>query len=271
MRIEKFAAPLGAIVEDFDVRSIGTVTQQSDAGIRETWQQLNQAFCEHQVLVFPQQTLTPEQQMAFAGHWGELVRHPYAGLDDYPDIIELKNYGKRVDVNQHWHSDMTYNTAPPKLTMLYALETPELGGATAFANQILAYQELSAGMRALVDQLQAEHTAAGLAGLYKADPEQAPRAEHPVVRSHDESGQRALFVCQAFTRKFINWTREESQSVLDYLYRHSTRMEFQARHHWRPGDLVMWDNRSVLHYAVHDHGNEQRTIHRLQVAGPVPA
>ena len=271
MRISRFAAPLGAVVEDFDVRTLGAPGDQSDANNQDTWQTLNQAFCDHHVLVFPGQNLTPEAQMAFASHWGELVRHPYAGLDDYPDIIELKNYGKRVDVNQHWHSDMTYNSAPPKLTMLYALETPELGGATAFANQITAYEELSAGMRSLVDGLQAEHTAAGLAGLYKADPEQAPRAEHPVVRSHDESGKRALYICRAFTRKFINWSREESQSVLDYLYRHSTRMEYQARHQWRPGDLVMWDNRCVLHYAVHDHGDEPRTIHRLQVAGPIPA
>jgi taurine dioxygenase len=268
MRIRRFAAPLGAVVEDFDVRSLGGPGDDADStGI---WQSLNEAFCQHHVLVFPAQTLTPEQQMAFASHWGELVRHPYAGLKSQPDIIELKNHGKRRDVNQHWHSDMTYNTAPPKLTMLYALETPELGGATAFANQISAYQELSAGMRELVDGLKAEHTAAGLAGLYKEDPAQAPRAEHPVVRTHDESQQRALYVCRAFTRKFVNWTKEESDSVLEYLYRHSTRMEYQARHQWRPGDLVMWDNRCLLHYAVHDHGDDARTIHRVQVAGPVP-
>ncbi len=261
MKITRFAAPLGAVVEGVDVRDV------DDA----SWKALNEAFCEHHVLVFPGQTLTPDEQMAFAARWGELVRHPYAALDGYPEIIELKNTGKRRDINQHWHSDMTYNAEPPKLTMLYALEAPALGGATAFANQILAYEELSDGLRALVDTLYAEHTAAGLAGFYREDPAEAPQAVHPVVRTHDESGERALYVCKAFTRKFIGWRNEESQSLLDYLYRHSTRMEFQARHHWQPGDLAMWDNRCLLHYAVHDHGDDPRRIHRVQVAGPVPA
>lgn len=260
MQITRFAAPLGAVVEGLDVRTVSSAQ----------WAELNDAFCRHHVLVFPGQTLTPEEQMEFAARWGELVRHPYASMANHPEIIELKNRGKRADVNQHWHSDMTYNVEPPKLTMLYALETPTLGGATAFANQILAYEELSDGMRALVDTLRAEHNAVGLAGIYGEDPAEAPRAEHPVVRTHDETGARALYVCKAFTRKFLGWSREESQSVLDYLYRHGTRMEFQARHQWRPGDLVMWDNRCLLHYAVHDHGDEPRTIHRVQVAGPVP-
>ena len=261
MRVKRLAAPLGGIVEDVDIRTV------DDA----IWGELNDLFCEHHLLVFPEQRLQPEEQMAFARRWGELVRHPYAGLAEYPDIIELKNYGKSRDINQHWHSDMTYNTAPPKLTMLYAHEAPGLGGDTAFANQILAYEALSAGLRELVDSLTALHTAEGLASAYREDPAKAPRAEHPVVRTHDESGRRALYVCRAFTQRFVNWSREESRSVLEYLYHHCTRPEFQARHAWQPGDLVMWDNRCLQHFAVHDHGDESRLIHRLQVAGPVPA
>ena len=102
------------------------------------------------------------------------------------------------------------------------------------------------------------------------DPGSAPRAEHPVVRVHDETGRRALYVCRAFTRRFADWSREESASLLDYLYQHSVRPEFQARHTWKVGDLAMWDNRSVLHFAVHDHADQSRVIHRLQVEGPVP-
>lgn len=260
MKVTRLAAPLGAIVEGLDVRDV-------DDG---TWQTLNDLFCRHHVLIFPGQTLTPGDQMAFGRRWGELVRHPYAGLPEHPEIIELTNHGKRRDVNQHWHSDMSYNERPPKLTMLYALEAPELGGDTAFANQHLAYEALSDGMRALVDGLEAIHSAEGLAGIYGEDPKEAPRAIHPVARTHDENGRRALFVCRAFTQRFVHWTREESRSVLDYLYQHSIRPEFQARQQWRPGDLVMWDNRSVLHFAVHDHGDDPRVIHRLQVAGPRP-
>lgn len=261
MDIERFAAPLGAIVGDVDVRDVD----------ENTWREINDLFLQYHVLVFPSQRLTPEDQMAFASRWGKLVRHPYAGMDDYPDIIELRNRGKQKDVNQHWHSDMTYNTEPPKLTMLYALEAPPIGGDTAFSNQILAYQELSDGLKSVLDGLTAEHSAAGLATIYDEDATEAPRSVHPVVRTHDESGERALYVCRAFTRRITGWSRQESKALLEFLFDHGVRPEYQARHRWRPGDLVMWDNRCLLHYAVHDHGDDPRTIHRVQVEGSVPA
>lgn len=261
MRVSRLGAPLGARVESVDVRDV------DDAA----WQEINRLFCEHHVLVFPRQSLTAEDQIAFAQRWGNLVRHPYAGMDTHPDIIELRNPGKARDINQHWHSDMTYNLAPPKLTMLYAHEAPTIGGDTAFANQELAYEALSEGLRTTVDGLRAVHTAEGLASAYGEDPTQAPRAEHPVVRVHDETGRRALYVCRAFTRRFVGWTREESAALLDYLFHHSARPEFQSRQVWNVGDLVMWDNRSVMHFAVHDHADEPRLIHRLQVDGPIPA
>ncbi|MDA1076957.1 MAG: TauD/TfdA family dioxygenase [Proteobacteria bacterium] len=254
------AAPLGAVIRGLDVTSVDG----------RVWKKLNDLFCKHHVLVFPGQKLTPEQHMAFAANWGELVRHPYSAMADYPQIIELTNAGKKRDVNQHWHSDMTYNPTPPKLTMLYAHAAPEFGGDTAFSNQILAYQALSDGLKKVVDDLHAEHSAEGLAALYGADQKAASRAVHPVVRTHDENGERALYVCKAFTRRFVGWSREESVALLDYLFKHAQREEFQARHKWRAGDLVMWDNRALLHYAVHDHGDEPRVIHRLQVEGPVP-
>jgi taurine dioxygenase len=260
MDINKIAAPLGAEIRNLDV------TQVTD----NEWQEIHRLFLAHHVLSFPNQKLSPADQMSFAEKWGQLVRHPYAGMDDYPNIIELKNNGKRKDVNQHWHSDMTYNQAPPKLTMLYALETPEIGGDTAFSNQLSAYEELSDGLKNILADMTAEHTAASLASIYKADASEAPRATHPVIRTHDETGKKNLYVCRAFTQKFTGWTRRESQGLLETLFEHSIRPEFQARHHWRPGDLVMWDNRCVLHYAVHDHGDDPRRIHRLQVEGPEP-
>jgi len=262
MQVTRTAAPLGACVTGLDVRRLSA----------EQWQTLNQWFCEYKVLSFPGQELTPEQQISFARHWGELVRHPYAGMDEYPDIIELKNMGKRRDINQHWHTDMSYNAAPPKLTMLYAYSAPDFGGDTAFSNQELAYEALSEGLQALLLTLRAEHTLAGLAQVYNEGKPKAPDVAHPVVRTHDETGKRALYVCRAFTRKFVGWSKAESAALLDFLYRHCVREEFQARHSWQAGDLVMWDNRAVQHFAVHDHAADQpRLIHRLQVAGPVPA
>ena len=248
MRVRRLAAPLGAIVEGVDVRHI------DDA----TWQALNALFCEHHVLAFPSQQLTPEDQMAFGRRWGTLLRHPYAGTAQHPDLIELRNHGKAKDVNQHWHSDMTYNPAPPKLTMLYALAAPDIGGDTAFANQELAYAALSEGLRSVVDRLSAVHSGEGLAMLYGESPKAAPRAEHPVVRVHDETQRKSLYVCRAFTDRFVGWSRQESASLLEYLYEHAVRPEFQARHVWHAGDLVMWDNRCLQHYAVHDHADGPR-------------
>ncbi len=261
MQVKRMAAPLGAVITGVDVREL------DDAA----WHDLNALFIEHHVLAFPGQQLTPAQQMAFAGRWGELIRHPYNGLPEHPEIIELYNPGKRRDVNQHWHTDMSYEPLPPKLTMLYALEAPDLGGDTAFANQHLAYEDLSDGLRHVLDGLQAVHSAEGLARIYGQDPKDAPRAEHPVVRTHDENGRRALYVCKAFTQRFAGWSREESASLLAYLFEHTVRPEFQARHTWRAGDLLMWDNRSLLHFAVHDHGDAPRRIHRVQVAGARPS
>ena len=262
MKISRLAAPLGAIVEDLDVKSVNDAT--SPDGV---WQELNRLFCQYHVLVFPQQDLRPEDHIAFAQNWGALVKFPYGGLADYPDVIELRNRGKRKDVNQHWHTDMSYNQAPPKLTMLYAHAAPEFGGDTAFSNQHLVYDELSDGLKSTLRDTTALHSAAGLARLYGEDEKAASRATHPVFRQHDESGKTALYVCRAFTRQFTGWSREESKPLLEYLLNRSVQMEYQARHSWRAGDLVMWDNRSVLHYAVHDHGDQERVIHRLQVVG----
>lgn len=257
---ERMSAPLGAVVHDLDVREV-TPAQ---------WQQLNELFCEHHVLVFRDQVLSPADHMAFGERWGKLVCHPYAATPEWPAIIELRNQGKRRDINQHWHSDMTFNVAPPKLTMLHALEAPGLGGDTAFANQVLAWELLSDGLKETLGSLTAVHTAAGLADVYGQDADKAPRAEHPVGRVHDESGKRALFVCRAFTRNFVGWTQAESRPLLDFLFRHAIREELQARHTWQKGDLVMWDNRAVQHFAVHDHGDAPRVIHRIQVEGPIP-
>ena len=155
--------------------------------------------------------------------------------------------------------------------MLYALEAPELGGETAFSNQVLAYQALSPGLQGLVDTLLAHHSARDLARLYGQDPDQALEAVHPVARTHDETGEKALYVCAAFTKRFETWGRTDSKALLEYLFEHAVRPEFQARHRWRPGDLVMWDNRCLLHYAVHDHEDAPRLLHRLQVRGAVPS
>lgn len=257
VEVARFASPLGARVSGVDLNDVDEV------GFAE----IERAFAAHHVLVFSGQDLGAASLKAFAARFGSHQVHPYAGMDDHPEIIRLENRGKAKDPNEHWHSDMSYEPVPPKLTMLYALEAPALGGDTAFANQHLAFDELSEDMKTTLRSLAGVHSAEGLARLYRQDPGEAPRAVHPVVRRHEDNDREALYVCRAFTTRFAGWRRKESMGLLEFLFEHSVRPDFQARHQWSRGDLVMWDNRSVLHYAVHDHGDDPRTILRLQVQG----
>ncbi len=262
MEIARFAAPLGAVISGVDVRKLD---DEPDA-----FAAIQGALAEHHVIVLPDQQLTPVEQKAFAARWGPLQQHPYNGTTDHPEVMRLENRGKAKNPNEHWHSDMSYEPVPPMLTMLHALEAPDLGGETAFANQHLALSELSAPMREQLRTMSAVHSAEGLARLYRQDPAEAPRAVHPVIRRHEERGDDALYVCRAFTQRFDGWRRNESRGLLEFLFEHSARPDFQARHQWQAGDLVIWDNRSVLHYAVHDHGDAARTMHRVQVQGLAP-
>ena len=257
IEISRFAAPLGATVGGVDVRDLD----------EDGFATVEQALLDHHVIAFPAQRLEPAELKAFAARWGPLQRHPYNGTAEHPEVMRLENHGKSKDPNEHWHSDMSYEPVPPMLTMLHALEAPALGGDTAFANQHLALAELTPSLLDHLLHVDAIHSAEGLARLYRQDPAEAPRAVHPVVRRHDERGDDALYVCRAFTTRFDGWRASESRGLLEFLFEHSARPDFQARHHWQPGDLVIWDNRSVLHYAVHDHDDDPRTILRVQVQG----
>jgi taurine dioxygenase len=147
---------------------------------------------------------------------------------------------------------------------------PALGGDTAFADQHVAYDSLSDGLRHVLDGLHAVHASSDFARVVGKDPKAAPRAVHPVVRTHPDTGRKALYLCRAFTERFEDMTRSESRGLLEFLFERSVRPDFTWRHRWSAGDLVLWDNRSLLHYAIHDHGDEPRLLHRITVQGEVP-
>lgn len=149
----------------------------------------------------------------------------------------IRNTGKKTTLNEHWHTDMSFEPVPPKITMLHALQIPDLGGDTAFSDQHQAYESLSEGLKQLLDGVRAVHR----------------------------------YVCRAFTQHLENMTRSESAGLLEFLFERSVRPDFTHRHRWEVGDLVMWDNRSLLHYAIHDHGDQPRLRHRVTVLGEVPA
>jgi taurine dioxygenase len=262
MEIKRLGAALGAEVSGVDLTS--ELTDTDIAGIR-------QALLDHLVIVIRDQKLTPGDLVRFGGHLGTLTEHPvFPHLAGYPPIVEIRNYGKAHSVNEHWHTDVSFAAEPPSLTMLYAVQMPEVGGDTQFANQYLPFEHLSDAMQEMLCRLQAVHTGAGTARLAGKDASEAPSSVHPVVRTHPETGGRALYVCRAFCQSLAGMTTRESAPLLEWLFDESSRYEYTWRHQWRTHDLVIWDNRCTLHYAIHDHGDAPRLLHRCTVAGDAP-
>ncbi|MEE8166659.1 MAG: TauD/TfdA family dioxygenase [Myxococcota bacterium] len=230
------------------------------------------ALLEHHVLAFRDQKLTPAEQIEFGARWGELFVHPIVPhIEGYPEIIAIDNHGKKHTITETWHSDVSFSERPPMASGLYALELPTAGGDTLFSNQQLAYERLSEGMKQILDGLRAIHSGAGLgAATGQGEAWRTQGQLHPVVRTHPETGRKALYVSPAFTICFENMTIEESAPLLSFLYRTGQAADLTVRHRWQPGDLVLWDNRSVQHFAIHDHGDATRRMHRITVMGDVP-
>ncbi len=243
--------------------------------------ELRRAFLDHLVLFFRGQRLTPHQQLAFAQCFGEPVEYPQLkGLPDCPlitPVIKLEH--ERVNFGGIWHSDTTYLERPPMASMLYAVEIPPSGGDTLFANQYLAYETLSETFRGLLDGL------IGINSSLKADASRTREdrlraagveskvlvAEHPVVRTHPETGRKALFVNVGHTTHFKGFSEEESRPLLDYLFQHQIRPEFTCRFRWQPGSLALWDNRCTQHNPVNDYHGFRRVMHRITLAGERPS
>lgn len=244
----------------------------------ETFSEIEQAFYDNLVLVFRDQTISPADQVRFTHLFGPTEEHPLGsrrGLDDHPQVMVLENRpGKLGPRNDFWHSDISFGEVPPALSMLHAIDVTEGYADTMFCNMYKAYEGLSEVLRNFLDGLQAEHNAETLVteipSRVKAT-EVPPGVLHPVVRTHPGSGRKALYVNPYYTSHFIGMTREESRPILEYLYAQATRHENIYRHKWRSGDVLMWDNRANMHYAVRDYDeNLPRFLHRTTAAGERP-
>ena len=235
------------------------------------------------MVFFRDQQLDADAYLAFARRIGEPVRYPFVkGFDTHPEIIEVaKLPHETVNFGGIWHSDTVYLERPPMATMLLARELPPYGGDTMFASMYAAYEALSPGMRALLDGLEAVNSSA-LADVSKtredrirdagseAD-EQHFVATHPVVRTHPETGRRALYVNRAHTASFAGMTEAESAPLLQFLFEHSVRPELTCRFRWEPGSLALWDNRCAMHNPVNDYHGFTRRMHRITLAGDLPS
>jgi taurine dioxygenase len=272
---------IGAEIRGVDLS--GTLNQ-------ETSSEIHRAFLEHLVVMFPDQHLTPAQQIAFAHHFGPVMVDPFMKSPaGHPELmIVIKDKHETLAFGEVWHSDNSYLERPPLGSFLYALETPPYGGDTLFANQYLAYETLSPGLRRMLDGMTAVHNpqsyaksiSSGNFGPHRtmqlrndAVMEQAARieTEHPAVRTHPETGRRALYVNPAYTVRFSGWTEAESRGLLEHLWQHAVRPELTCRYRWSANALTLWDNRCAMHHPVNDYHGHRRVMHRVTVEGDRPS
>ncbi len=240
------------------------------------FEELHAAWVEFQVLFFRAQKLTPQQQLALGEKFGEIQKLGYVGsleglegvwVQEYPDLYS----GPVSDIN--WHADSSFRAKPTRGSLLLALDVPAGGGDTVWADQCAAYADLAPAWREFVDGLHVVHDNLAsnpyrvfdqIGGKALGDMRKfLPPTEHPLVCTHPESGRRFLFASELMARDIVGMDRRESRAVLDFLFSHQTRPEYQARLHWEPGTLALWDNYSTLHRGIFDFGQAHRLMHRV--------
>jgi taurine dioxygenase len=242
---------------------------------------LRAALLEHIVIFFRDQELSPPDLLAVARHFGEVVEYPYVkGLPECPLVLPvIKEPHDKANFGGVWHSDTAYLEQPAMATMLYAVETPAVGGDTMFANTYLAYEALSEGMQRLLGGLRALNVANKPIAQQTREEMRSKRAGaevgesgtlHPVIRTHPETGRKALYVNLAHTTRFEGMTEAESEPLLAWLFTHQIQPELTCRFRWRPGSLALWDNRASLHYPLNDYHGHRRVMHRVSLAGDRP-
>jgi taurine dioxygenase len=234
---------------------------------------------------FRKQDINPSQLVKFGQNFGTLEEHPLIPtLKDFPEIIELKSAddgpGPYARNSRIWHSDMTYTKIPPMGAILKAVSIPESGGNTMFLNACLAYNHLSDKMKTFLSKLKAVHSIVmtstkeeilseqGLSRFAKMQ-KALPPVEHPVIRTHPETGKKCIYVNEAFTSHIKGLNQNESDSILNFIYQHLHNPDFQCRFIWEKNSIAFWDNRVTQHFAVGDY-DTKRIMHRLTIEGTKP-
>lgn len=260
LRIEAMQAPLGA-----EITGLGPGGECTEAEVAL----IAAGLVEHQVLLCRDMAMTPQAFCDFADRLGTPSLHPiFPHLPGFPPIVEVVNLGPELKATSVWHSDVTFEQRPPSVTMLAAQVLPEGQGNTLFADTQGAFDALDADLAREIRGRQAEHIGAAAALLTGAST--APTAIHPVVREHPSSARPSLFVNDAFTTRVLDMDDADGRQLVDRLVRHATSAEFVYSHQWQTDDLVLWDNRSTLHFHVHDYGWAERRLLRITLEGDAP-
>jgi len=271
LNIKPYAPNLGAVITNIDL-SIG-ISDAELKGIRD-------AFHKFQVLFFQNQSeISPENHIKLGKCFGDLHIHPAAPkMKNYPEIFEIntdKN-SKIANGAEDFHSDVSCDIEPPLGTMLQLHVLPECGGDTMFANMYLAYEALSKPMQVFLGGLKASHESEHFyKGRYQNKNEvdrnkEYPSATHPIIRTHPETGKKAIYVNKFFTTRIEGLADQESKLILDYLFSHIEKTEFQIRYKWNKNDMAFWDNRCTIHKALWDYFPNERKGRRVTIRGSVP-
>ena len=274
MRVEPIAGALGAEISGVDLSE--DLPNEVVAEIRAAW-------LEHLVVFFRDQPISDDRFVAFARRIGAIGHYPFVpGIDGHPEIIAvLKEPYETVNFGGIWHSDTAYLDRPPTGTLLLAREIPPVGGDTLFANQYQAFETLSPAMQELLLPLRAINSSA-MADVSKTREDRLKgqdldgeagrdyEASHPVVRTHPETGRKALYVNVAHTARFDGMTTDESRGLLQFLFHHQVKPELTCRFQWEVGSLAMWDNRCAQHNPINDYHGHRRLLHRITLDGDAP-
>ena len=273
IKVEKVGAYFGAEVKGID---LGKPIDKA------TFAEINDAFVKSEVLVFRNQEILSEDQIRFGKLFGDLSVHPFSpNSEEIPELIIFDNKEDNPPFGTDiWHSDETFRECPPLGTCLRALSVPKVGGDTMFASMSAAYEGLSDRMKSFISGLEAVHDFKPFKKLFNNDEEGRknlkdyeliyPPVTHPVVRTHPLTGKKSLFVNPQFTIHVKGMGEFESRSLLNDLFDLAKVPEYQYRHHWYNHTMVLWDNRSVQHYAVHDYWPQRRHMERITVQGDRP-
>jgi len=266
--VRPLSATLGA-----EVRGIDIAQELPDAEIAE----LRRALLDYKVIFFRDQPLTAARHVAFAARFGELEVHPFIpGNPEHPELVRFEKGADTGGYENGWHHDVTWREVPSMAAVLHAVQVPATGGDTLFADMCAAYEGLDDDLKARIDGLTAVHDHLKTFGRQVPPEKQAeiramfPPVEHPVVRTHPETGRKMLFVNRFFTDRIVGLDRDQSRDLIDTLCRRADIIEYQCRFRWEPDSVAMWDNRSVQHYACSDYWPSIRIMERASITGERP-
>jgi len=274
MDVKLLSGALGAEINGIDLKDTSV----------ENFKKINKLLLEHKVIFFRNQNITAEEQLELAKHFGPLEKHVYVkGREDYPEIVRIiKKPHEKNQWGENWHSDVSYNVKPTKAVILRSVKIPPVGGDTMFANMELAWETLDKNIKDKIKDKKAVHSSLG--GAFFTDEYEAMESngnnkeysnEHPIVRTHPDTGKKILFVNWTYTKKIIGLEKKESDIILEKIFEHQARLDLTCRFRWTENAVAIWDNRSVQHYAISDFFpgrglGYERIMDRIAIEGDRP-